>query len=95
MAKRTDALIDELRELGGSTLLFGHGQCFRCLTARFLDLPIRNATNLSLEAGTVSIIADGRDGPTLVLWNRRIQHARSSWLTSRPRSLAASPSDPG
>jgi hypothetical protein len=43
------------------------------LAARFLDLPIRFATNLRLDAGTMSIVTDGRDGPALVLWNRRIQ----------------------
>ena len=39
MAKRVDALIEELRELGGNSLLFGHGHCFRSLAVRFLDLP--------------------------------------------------------
>ena len=73
MATRADALIEELRELTGSILLFGHGHCLRSLAARFLDLPIRNATNLRLDAGTISIITSGRDGPELVLWNRRIQ----------------------
>jgi broad specificity phosphatase PhoE len=46
MAKRVDALLDELRELRGNTLLFGHGHCFRSVAARFLDLPIHYATNL-------------------------------------------------
>ena len=73
MAKRVDALIEELRELGGNSLLFGHGHCFRALAVRFLDLPIRYATNLLLDAGTVSITSDARDGPALVLWNRRVQ----------------------
>jgi broad specificity phosphatase PhoE len=73
IAKRVDALIEELRELGGNSLLFGHGHCFRSLAVRFLDLPIRYATNLLLDAGTISITSDARDGPALVLWNRRVQ----------------------
>jgi broad specificity phosphatase PhoE len=72
MAKRVDALIEELRELGGNTLLFGHGHRSRSLAARFLGLSIRFATNLQLDAGTISIVTDGRDGPELVLWNRRV-----------------------
>ena len=72
MAKRVDALIEELRELGGNRLLFGHGHCLRSLAVRFLDLPIRYAANLLLDAGTISIVSDGRDGPMLVLWNRRV-----------------------
>jgi broad specificity phosphatase PhoE len=73
MAERVDAVIEELRELGGNSLLFGHGHCFRSLAVRFLNLPIRYATNLLLDAGTISITADERDGPALVLWNRRVQ----------------------
>jgi broad specificity phosphatase PhoE len=73
MAKRVDALIEELHELGGNSLLFGHGHCFRSLAVRFLDLPIRYAMNLLLDAGTISIVSDGRDGPALALWNRRVQ----------------------
>ena len=72
MAKRVDALIEELLELGGNTLLFGHGHCLRSLTVRFLGLPIRYATNLLLDPGSISIASNGRDGPALVLWNRRI-----------------------
>jgi probable phosphoglycerate mutase len=72
LAKRVDALIGELRALGGNVLLFGHGHCFRSVAVRFLDLPIRSAANLRLDAGTVSIVSDGRDGPALALWNRRV-----------------------
>jgi probable phosphoglycerate mutase len=73
IAERVDAVIEELRELGGNSLLFGHGHCFRSLAVRFLDLPIRYATNLLLDAGTISITSDEHDGPALVLWNRRVQ----------------------
>ena len=73
MAKRVDGVIDELRELRGNVLLFGHGHCFRSIAARFLNSSIRFATNLRLDAGTISILSDERDGPALALWNRRVQ----------------------
>jgi broad specificity phosphatase PhoE len=73
MAKRVDGVIDEMRDLGGNILLFGHGHCFRSIAARFLDLSIRFATNLRLDAGTISILSDDRDGPALALLNRRVQ----------------------
>lgn len=72
MAERVDAFLAELRGLEGNVLLFGHGHCFRSIGARFLGLPIRAATNLRLDAGSISILHDGRDGPNLVLWNRRV-----------------------
>jgi probable phosphoglycerate mutase len=73
MTERVDGVIDELRELGGNILLFGHGHCFRSIAARSLALSVRFATNLHLDAGTISIISDERDGPALVMWNRRVQ----------------------
>lgn len=73
MSDRVDALLGELRARDGNVLLFGHGHCFRSITARFLGLPIEVATGLRLDAGTVSILAEGRDGPSLVVWNRHVQ----------------------
>jgi broad specificity phosphatase PhoE len=72
MSRRADALLEELRLLEGNVLLFGHGHCFRALAARFLGLPIGSATSLQLDAGAISIVGDGRDGPALLLWNRRV-----------------------
>jgi probable phosphoglycerate mutase len=67
-----DTFLGRARSLEGNVLLFGHGHCFRSIAARFLRLPIHAASTLRLDAGSVSILADGRDGPTLVLWNRRV-----------------------
>lgn len=72
MAARIDALLIELQTLEGNVLMFGHGHCFRSIATRFLGLPITYATNLRLDAGSVSILHEGRDGPNLVLWNRRV-----------------------
>ena len=72
MSARVDELLAEMRADDGDVLLFGHGHCFRSIGARFLGLPIQAATGLRLDAGTVSILSDGRDGPSLVLWNRHV-----------------------
>jgi broad specificity phosphatase PhoE len=72
MSDRADAILAEIRRHDGDVLLFGHGHCFRSIGARFLGLPIQAATGLRLDAGTLSILADGRDGPALVLWNRHV-----------------------
>jgi probable phosphoglycerate mutase len=72
MSARVDELLAEIRAGDGDVLLFGHGHCFRSVGARFLGLPIQAATGLRLDAGTVSILSDGRDGPSLVLWNRHV-----------------------
>ena len=72
IAERVDRLLSRVRELRGDVLLFGHGHTFRATAARFLGLPITSATGLRLDAGTLSILAHGRDGPSLVVWNRRV-----------------------
>jgi len=58
--------------VGTNVLLFGHGHCFRAIAARCLGLPISAATALRLDAGSVSILAPERDGPSVLLWNRRV-----------------------
>jgi broad specificity phosphatase PhoE len=72
VAERVDAFLSEIALPGTNVLLFGHGHCFRSIAARFLGLPISAATHLRLDAGSVSILANQRDGNCLVLWNRRV-----------------------
>jgi broad specificity phosphatase PhoE len=72
MSARMDRICDEIRASNGNVLLFGHGHCFRGLAVRYLGSPIRAAAQMRLDPGSVSILSIERDGPTLVLWNRRV-----------------------
>jgi broad specificity phosphatase PhoE len=69
--RRVDRLLVKLTGLGGQILLFGHGHCLRALTVRYLGLQVGTATRFALEAGSISVLDEGRDGPWLVLWDRR------------------------
>ena len=69
---RIDALLGEIQTLGPSVLLFGHGHCMRAIGARFLGLPVTFGTHLRLDPSSVSVLSHERDGPTIVVWNRRI-----------------------
>lgn len=69
---RIDALLGEIHTLGPNVLLFGHGHCMRAIGARFLELPVAFGTHLRLDPSSVSVLAHERDGPTIVVWNRRI-----------------------
>ena len=89
VTQRADRLLSHLRGLDGDVLLFGHGHTFRATAARFLGLPISGATNLLLDAGTLSILADGRDGPSLVVWNRRVP-ARAAVVADTAERIARS-----
>jgi broad specificity phosphatase PhoE len=70
MSDRMDVLLKDLNGRQGDVLLFGHGHCFRSLAVRYLGLPIGAATRLALDPGSVSVLSTGRDGPSLLLWNR-------------------------
>jgi hypothetical protein len=72
MSDHVDALLAEIRAHDGDVLPFGHGHCFRSIGDRVLGLPIQSATGLRLDAGTLWILADGRDGPSLVLSDRHV-----------------------
>jgi broad specificity phosphatase PhoE len=72
MWERAGSVLDRLGALGGNALLFGHGHFFRAVAARFLEHPIAVATQLRLDAGSISVLQVDRDGPMLVLWNRRV-----------------------
>jgi probable phosphoglycerate mutase len=52
--------------------VFGHGHLFRALATAFLGVPLAVATQLRLDAGSISVLQLERDGPTIVLWNRRV-----------------------
>ena len=69
---RIDALLGEIQTLGPSVLLFGHGHCMRAIGARFLELPVTFGTHLRLDPSSVSVLSHERDGPAIVVWNRRV-----------------------
>ena len=68
---RAGAVLERLVD-GGDTVVFGHGHFSRALAARFLGHAISVATQLRLDAGSISVLRVERDGPSLVLWNRRV-----------------------
>jgi probable phosphoglycerate mutase len=70
--RRADALLERIDPSDGNTLAFGHGHRFRSVAVRFLGEGVGLATRLRLDAGSISVLAQERDGPTLVLWNRRV-----------------------
>jgi probable phosphoglycerate mutase len=72
IAHRADATLATLDAGDGNVVAFGHGHRFRSVAARFLGLPIAVAAQLRMDAGSISVLAHERDGPTVVLWNRRV-----------------------
>jgi broad specificity phosphatase PhoE len=71
VCERADRLIDQLRSMGGNTLLFGHREIFRVLAARWIGL--EPAAGRYFLLATASLSSLGYDhnltDPTLHSWN--------------------------
>jgi broad specificity phosphatase PhoE len=77
LGRRADALLAELRALGGTTLIFGHSVVIRVITARFLDLPALAGRNFMMAPGAISVLGYDPvdDAPAIAAWNDRGQPA--------------------
>jgi probable phosphoglycerate mutase len=69
VAVRVDRVIARARAAGGDTLAFAHGHVLRALTARWLDLPVRDGRLFELATATISILGWEREQSTIERWN--------------------------
>jgi broad specificity phosphatase PhoE len=66
---RADAVIGDLRALGGDALVFSHGHFLRVLAARWLGLEPRDGRLFALDTGTISVLGYERESAMIRLWN--------------------------
>jgi probable phosphoglycerate mutase len=68
---RADRVIARLRNVGGITLLFGHGHFFRVLAARWIGLPASEGARFLLSTASLSVLSyeHALDEPAVRLWN--------------------------
>ena len=66
---RVDRVIARARATNGDTLVFAHGHVLRALTARWLDLPVRDGRLFELATATISVLGWEREQPTIERWN--------------------------
>jgi probable phosphoglycerate mutase len=64
-----DRVIARARATPGDTLAFAHGHVLRALTARWLDLPVRDGRLFELATATISVLGWEREQPTIERWN--------------------------
>jgi broad specificity phosphatase PhoE len=69
VAARVDRVIARVRRGQGDALAFAHGHILRALTARWLDLPVRDGRLFELGTATVSILGWEREQPVIERWN--------------------------
>ncbi len=66
---RADRVIAELRELGGSAVVFSHGHMLRVLGARWIGLGPEHGANLGLSPAGICLLAGEHGAPILAGWN--------------------------
>jgi broad specificity phosphatase PhoE len=69
VAVRVDRVIARARAATGDTLAFAHGHVLRALTARWLDLPVRDGRLFELGTATISVLGWEREQPVIERWN--------------------------
>jgi len=69
VAARVDRVIARARAAPGDTLAFAHGHVLRALTARWLDLPVRDGRLFELGTATISVLGWEREQPVIERWN--------------------------
>jgi probable phosphoglycerate mutase len=69
VAARVDRVIARARDQPGDTLAFAHGHVLRALTARWLDLPVRDGRLFELGTATISVLGWEREQPVIERWN--------------------------
>jgi broad specificity phosphatase PhoE len=69
VAARVDRVIARARATEGDTLAFAHGHVLRALTARWLELPVRDGRLFELGTGTMSVLGWEREQPVIERWN--------------------------
>ncbi|GAA3109122.1 putative phosphoglycerate mutase [Kribbella aluminosa] len=69
VAARLDRVNARLAAVPGDALVFGHSHALRSLTARWLELPVREGRHFVLNTATISTLGWERDAPAILHWN--------------------------
>lgn len=71
VTSRIDGFVGQLRKLEGDILCFAHGHILRVVAARWLNLPIINASHFLLSTASLSILGyeHNLSEPAIRLWN--------------------------
>ena len=66
---RVDRVVEEVRDIEGDVVVFGHGHSLRVLTARWLGLAPTEGRLFALDPATVSELGFERETPVIKRWN--------------------------
>ena len=66
---RADLVLERLRAVGGTALVFAHGHILRVLTARWLGMPPGEGARFALAAGSLGVLGHERETEVIERWN--------------------------
>ena len=70
MGHRANRILGKLRSIPGDIAIFSSGHILRCLTARWLDMPVGFGERLILSPGSLSILGFEKETPAIISWNQ-------------------------
>jgi broad specificity phosphatase PhoE len=70
---RADRVVDELRQVDGDVLVFGHGHLLRVLTARWLGLAPGDGRLFALDSATLGTLGYEREQAVIRVWNAPVR----------------------
>lgn len=74
VTERLDRVVERVRDLDASVLVFAHGHSLRALAARWVGLDVREGRNFLLDTATWSHLGDDRGSPVIRHWNVSVTH---------------------
>ena len=86
VALRVDSVLDELRQVEGTALVFAHGHLLRVLAVRWIGQEPETGRHLALDPATIGVLGHERETPVIRVWNAPV----SSPETSSPADPKAS-----
>jgi broad specificity phosphatase PhoE len=69
VGRRADRVLDRLRAIGGTVILFAHAHLLRILAARWCGCPPIGGSRLTLLPASVSVLGYERDVAVIEQWN--------------------------
>jgi broad specificity phosphatase PhoE len=69
VSARADRVIQQIQQVEGRVLVFGHGHALRVLAARWIEQPPAAGGRLVLATATVSVLGWERETAVIQLWN--------------------------
>ena len=76
LGARADRVLEEVQQVDGNVLVFGHGHLLRVVCARWLELEPPDGRLFALDPATLSALGFEREQRVIRVWNAPLQESK-------------------